>query len=773
MRVPAARPLPERLVARGRMRYGGRVSRGDDQLDFARPAPAAPAVEGVLEGEVIRVTYTSEATGFRVLRVRVAGQAEPETVVGVVPVAPPGSRVRVTGTYVEDSRHGRQFKATTLLVLAPATLAGIERYLGSGLVPGIGPVYAKRIVEKFGERTLEVLDRSPERLREVPGLGARRIEGIAGAWSEHREIGAIMVFLQAHGASPALAARIHARFGAQAMTVVSKSPYRLALDVWGIGFKTADEIARSVGIPADSPERAQAGVLHVLHELAGRGDVYAEEAALVEQTAAMLECELVAAEQAVAALASTSRIRREVHGEVTAIYAPELYDAEVRTATRLAALVREVEPIPHAARAIAEFERQSGLTLDETQRRAIDAAAQSKVLIVTGGPGTGKTTIVRALLALFDMARIPVALAAPTGRAAKRMSEATGRDAATLHRLLEFEPRRGNFMRHSDRALEVGGLVVDETSMVPIVLADALLGALPDHARLVLVGDVDQLPSVGPGAVLRDVIDSGCVPVVRLSRVFRQGEDSSIIANAHRIHDGIAPLGAVRQGEQFYVFDRQGPEEAIELMRELVTKRIPRAFGLDPRRDVQILTPTQRGAAGAIALNELFQAELNPPSPERAEVCRGNRTLRVGDKVMQLKNDYDKEIFNGDVGQVAGVHAEERTVTVRFDEREVAFAESELDQLGLAYATTVHKSQGSEYPAIVMPLMTQHFIMLSRNLLYTAVTRAKQLVILIVHPRALSLALAEVRRESRKTRLAERLREIAGGQSPKPASASS
>ncbi len=746
------------------MRYEGAVtrSRHNPQLGLDLAEPAAPNVEGVLEGEVLRVTYENDNTGFRVLRVAVRGQSLPQTVVGVFPAAPPGTRIRATGKKVEDARHGEQFRADTLLTLQPSTLDGVERYLASGLVPGIGPAFAKRIVKTFGERTLTVLDRAPERLGEVAGIGKRRAASVAEAWGKHRDIGAIMVFLQAHGASPSLATRIYKRFGAKAMNIVSTSPYRLALDVWGVGFKTADTIARSLGVAVDAPERAQAGVLHTLHEVAGQGDVYAERGDLVERAADMLGCDLQAVEQAIDDLVGSFRVHTETLASTgeQAIYSPELYDAELRVAKRLRVLLGASTVLDKVDFAMSDFERRSKLTLAPTQRYAVQQAAESKVLVITGGPGVGKTTIVQAILSLLDAARIHVLLGAPTGRAAKRLSETTGRDASTLHRMLDYDPKRGVFKRDRDNPLDAGAVIVDEASMVALQLADPLLEAIPDTARLVLVGDVDQLPSVGPGAVLRDVIDSGAVPTVRLTEIFRQAAGSSIVANAHRIHAGERPVGATSKGEQFYVIDRRSADSAVGLVSELVTKRIKKGFGLDPVQDIQVLTPMQRGPIGAIALNELLQSKLNPERDEVPQVKRGNRVLRLYDKVMQLRNNYDKEVFNGDIGCISGVDVGDRTLTVRFDGRDVSYREADLDELTLAYATSIHKSQGSEYPAVVVPIMTQHFVMLSRNLLYTAVTRGKQLVILVADPRALSIALAEVRKERRRTHLAQRINDV-------------
>ena len=730
-------------------------------LFSAKAQPAAPDSAVTVEGEVARVTYENDDTGFRVLRVTVEGKSQPEPWVGVFRAAPPGTRVRATGRYERDPKHGEQLKVETLLTIAPSTMEGLERYLGSGMVPGIGPAYAKRIVEAFGMEALEVLDRSPERLTEVPGLGPKRADAVAKAWERQRAVGAIMIFLQQHGVSPALAARIYKRFGAHAIEVVSRAPYRLALDVWGVGFKTADRIARSIGVGADAPERAQAGVLQTLHDVSSRGHVFTTRGELAELATAMLERDGSSVDEAIDALHVSGRVRvdRGDDGE-EAVYPLELFDAEVRLARRLRTMLEREAP----GRALLEgaigpaiggFEQKTEVTLAPAQREAVEQAARHKVLVVTGGPGVGKTTIVRAMLALFDRARLNVRLAAPTGRAAKRMSEATGRDALTLHRLLEFDPKQRSFARKHGRSIEAGAIIVDEASMLDLALADALLQATGDHARLVLVGDVDQLPSVGPGAVLRDVIASGVIPTVRLSQIFRQAEGSLIVKNAHRIHDGEQPEGSTSPDGEFFFIERKKPEDAAELILELVTKRIPARFGLDPRAQVQVLTPMHKGDAGAIVLNERLQRALNPVGPS---VTRGQRTLRLGDKVMQLKNDYDREVYNGDIGFISSIDEAERTLKVRFDEREVVYEESDLDELTLAYATTIHKSQGSEYPAVVVPILTSHYVMLSRNLIYTAVTRGKRLVVLVADPRALSLALAETRREDRRTRLAERLK---------------
>jgi exodeoxyribonuclease V alpha subunit len=722
--------------------------------------------ETVVEGVVERVTFESAESSFRVLKVAIAGRADRLAVVGTFPPMPPGARIRVRGRIEVDKKHGEQLRAESLVELAQDTLAGLEKYLASGLIKGVGPKMAGRIVATFGLAALKVLDEEPHRLTEVEGLGAKRRTALVKAWRDQRAVRDVMVFLQAHGASPALAARIVRRYGSAAMNVVSRDPYRLALDVNGVGFKTADRIAASIGIAPDSPERMEAGVLQVLHDLTDAGHVWTLEEELRARSAQMLGLGLgLEADDAAVGERLDDAVRRltlrgravvESRDGERVVFGAEMHAAEVRLAGRLAAIARApAAPLDGVANALAAFEARAGVELAPEQRAAVEESARRSVLVVTGGPGVGKTTIVRAILAVLSRAKVVVRLAAPTGRAAKRMSEATGAEATTLHRLLEFEPKTMTFKRDRGRPLEGGAVIVDEASMLDLPTADSLMQAISPGTRLILVGDVDQLPSVGPGAVLRDVLACGVVPSVRLRTIFRQAARSLIVTNAHRINEGQPPVSAPSGAQaDFFVVERRDPDKARETLIELVTSRIPARFGLDPVRDIQVLTPMNRGPAGAIALNEALQAALNPRGDA---LVRGARTFRVGDKVMQLRNDYDRNVFNGDVGFVTSIDPEESAMSVRFDDREVAFEGSDLDDLVLAYACTVHKSQGSEYPAVVVPLLTTHFVMLSKNLLYTAVTRGKRLVVVVCDPRALELALSQRRREDRRTRLAQRL----------------
>jgi exodeoxyribonuclease V alpha subunit len=724
--------------------------------------------ETVVEGVVERVTFESAETSFRVVKLAVPGRAERLSIVGTFPRMAPGARVRVRGNLEVDRKHGEQLKVLSLIELAPDTLAGLEKYLASGLIKGVGPKIASRIVATFGLDALKVLDEEPHRLREVEGLGDKKRAGLTKAWKEQRTLRDVMVFLQAHGASGSLAARIVKRYGEKAMAVVSREPYRLALDVHGVGFKTADRIASTLGVAPDSPARMQAGIHQVLHDLTDAGHVWTEQDELVARAAPMLSLDPDDAEvcarltKAVSALVAGRLAVAEDREGTRAIYATEMHQAELRLARRLGELAAApARSLEGAERAVREFEARAGVELAPEQRSAVDEAARRQVLVVTGGPGVGKTTIVRAILAVLARAKVEVRLAAPTGRAAKRMSEATGQGAMTLHRMLEFEPKTQSFKRNRHSPLEAGAVVVDEASMLDLPMADALTDAIAPGTRLILVGDVDQLESVGPGAVLRDVIASRVVPCVRLRQIFRQAAKSLIVQNAHRINEGQPPLAPPEGANaDFFIVERRDPERARATILELVTTRIPQRFGLDPARDVQVLTPMNRGPVGALALNEALQGALNPERAGGHTVVRGTRTYRTGDKVMQLRNDYDKNVFNGDVGFIASIDPEEGTVVVRFEQgegTEVGYDASDLDDLTLAYACTVHKSQGSEYPAVVIPLLTTHFVMLSKNLLYTAVTRGKRLVVLVADPRAVDLALSRGRREERRTRLAERL----------------
>jgi exodeoxyribonuclease V alpha subunit len=707
-----------------------------------------------LAGEVQRVTFENEETGFRVVKVLENPRSEPVVVVGVFGAVGPGNQVRATGSYIEDPKHGRQFRVDSLMVVAPETLEGIERYLGSGVIPGLGPGFAKRIVEKFGTSTLEVLDREPGRLAQVPGLKGKRLETISRAWADQRRLSNVRLILQTHGASLSLANRIVEKYDDRAAFMLERHPYRLAIEVRGIGFRTADRLAQSLGLSRDHPERVQAGVLHVLGTLADAGHVLAGRSALAGECERLLEVDVGHAEAAVDALWAAGRL--VVHGDV--VYLTHLEQAEREVAQHLRRLsLAPGRDLIGWERAIAAFEKSAGYALSPEQKGSVERVARDKVLVITGGPGVGKTTIVRAILHVFQSARLQVKLAAPTGRAAKRLSESTRQGAVTLHRLLEYDPHLHAFSRNPRNPLDAKAIVVDEASMVDIELARSLLGALPDDGRLVLVGDVDQLPSVGPGAFLHDVIESRVLPTVRLNRIFRQSEASSIVKNAHAILSGDEPTSDAPEAErpEFFVIQKRDAEDAAETIKKLVVERIPQRFGLDPRRDIQVLTPMHRGAAGTVALNQLLQRALNP---HHEGIEHKQEILLLGDKVMQVKNDYEKEVFNGDLGRVAALDIEGAAATVDFDGRQVRYVGRELDALRLAYATSIHKSQGSEYPAVVIPLSTSHFPMLSRNLLYTAVTRAKRLCILVADPRALRIALDEQRRERRSTGLIERLR---------------
>jgi exodeoxyribonuclease V alpha subunit len=693
-----------------------------------------------------------------VARLDVDGESVP--VVGVLAGVQPGENLRVSGRWVDDRKYGRQFRVESFLGVQPSTLVGIEKYLGSGLVRGVGPGLARKLVQHFGIDTLRVIDEEMGRLREVPGLGRVRIAAIRDAWRQQRGVRDVMVFLQSHGVGAAFAARIHKKYGARAVAVVKGDPYRLARDVAGIGFRSADRIAMSLGLQRDAPRRLEAGVLFALDQAAEEGHCFVPCARLLETAAALLEVDEGAVPPALERLAAAQQVVVEGSGADAAVYATPLHAVETAVARRLQRLLAAPprrRPLDAGA-AIRGFEAASGLHLAAAQRRAVQRALEAKVLVVTGGPGTGKTTLVRGILHIQEQHGVRVQLCAPTGRAAKRLSEATGRPARTLHRLLEWSPREHLFQRDAESPLDADAVVVDEVSMLDLMLLHHLLKALPPEAQLLLVGDADQLPSVGAGAVLADLVASGAVETVRLDEIFRQEGRSAIVTNAHRIRDGEPPLLPPAGERADFVFvERHAPEALRATLRTLVVERLPAGLGVDPRADVQVLVPMHRGPLGATALNADLQAALNPGG-----VPIGTSGLRVGDKVMQVRNNYELEVYNGDLGRIEAWDEAERVAHVRFDERAVAYEIGDLPELVLAYACTVHKSQGSEYPVVVVVLHRQHHVMLQRNLLYTAVSRARRQVVLLGERRALETALRNDRVQRRHTLLAERLRKAAG-----------
>jgi exodeoxyribonuclease V alpha subunit len=718
-----------------------------------------------LFGIIERVTFHNPDNGFAVLRVQVSNQLSLVTVVGHVARAVVGEYVSATGAWAQDRDHGVQFKADDLRTTPPHTVEGIERYLSSGLIKGIGRHFAHKIVEVFGDRTLAVIDESPAFLREVKGIGPRRIQRIRAGWQEQKAVRSIMLFLQSHGVGTARAVRIHKTYGDQAVELVKANPYRLASDIWGIGFQTADQLAKRLGIDPSSPLRARAAITYVLQRLSSEGHCGFPEAGVVARTATLtgIAPEMVAA--AIQEEQAEGNLIRDVEdtpdGTEPWLYLKPLFMAEVGVARTLHSLRDGPHPLPtiDTDAALNWVEKRMNVQLAATQRDAIRQATQHKVLVVTGGPGVGKTTIVRAILEIFAAKGLRCALCAPTGRAAKRLSETTGREARTIHRLLEFDPALGGFKRDRNQPLDVDLVVVDEVSMVDVVLMNQLLRALPPRTCLVLVGDVDQLPSVGPGMVLADVIASRAVPVARLTEIFRQAGQSWIVRAAHRVNHGEEPESAPPGQGDFYFIEAATPEAVLDRIVTLVRERIPSRFGLDPFRDVQVLTPMNRSALGARNLNARLQEVLNPPRAGAAEVQRYGWQFRISDKVLQTVNDYQKEIFNGDIGRITAIDAVDQELIVDYDGRFVTYDFGELDELALAYGLTIHKAQGSEYPAVVIPLHTQHYLMLQRNLLYTGITRGKRLVVLVGNRKALSLAVQRQDTSRRYTALSRRLQE--------------
>ncbi|HNS55768.1 MAG TPA: ATP-dependent RecD-like DNA helicase [Smithellaceae bacterium] len=719
-----------------------------------------------LQGQIERITFTSEDTGYTVAKVKVYGVREPVTVIGNIVNPTPGEIIKMRGEWGNHPKFGEQFKIVFCQTTTPASVHGIEKYLGSGLVKGIGPVMAKRIVKMFQEKTLDVIENEIEKLTAVEGVGQKRIGMIKKAWEEQKEIRAVMIFLQSHGVSSAYAAKIYKRYGNDAIKIVQENPYQMATDIFGIGFLTADKIAQKLGFAKDSELRAQAGILYVLHEMADEGHVYFPYEKLIEKCREMLDIDR---EIIVLAMAAVSMDKRVVIEDINlnlaeyqennkAVYLSGYYAAEKYLAERLKKLIAAPKSIRRidSGKAIKWVQERLSLILAEKQIEAVRRAAENKVMVITGGPGTGKTTIINAILKIFSAIKAGIMLAAPTGRAAKRLSEATGQEAKTIHRLLEYNMRRGGFQKNEEYPLDCDLLIVDEASMVDTLLMHHLLKALPVNATFIMVGDVNQLPSVGAGNVLRDIIDSGAIEVVQLNEIFRQAKESSIIVNAHRINEGAFPNLIANQDklDDFYFIEHEDPQKALELIINLVKERIPQRFGLNCLNDIQVLTPMHKGTVGAGNLNVEIQKALNPGDEG---VQRGGRLYKVHDKVMQVVNNYEKEVYNGDIGMISSIDEEAKEVVVVIDEREIIYDYADLDELVHAYAVSIHKSQGSEYPAVVMPILTQHYVMLQRNLLYTGVTRGKKLVVIVGTKKAMAIAVRNNKTQKRYTLLKERI----------------
>lgn len=734
---------------------------------------------------VERITYQNPENGYSVLKCAVKNYNELVTVVGNLLDATVGSVLLIDGNWKVDAKYGRQFLAERWEETMPATVFGIEKYLGSGLIKGVGPKFAKRIVQQFGTDTLEIIETDVQRLLEVPGIGKKKVDKIAESWERQKEIKNVMLFLQDHGVSTAFAAKIYRQYGNESIPKVKENPFRLADDIWGIGFKTADSIATKLGIGKEAFIRLRSGIMYTLSELADEGHVYAERDQLIKKAAELLgadeNCIIMTMDQM---FQDEELIREKImvpqftEGEIVpedaakeikkeCIYLPPFYFAEVGVANKLKKLAaepavdrlwvslmkaREKTGNPDLSVDVQKIQKTVNMEYDEVQATAIRRAATAKVLVLTGGPGTGKTTTTQGIIAAYQTFGLKILLAAPTGRAAKRMTEATGLEAKTIHRLLEFKPPEG-YQKNEETPLEGDVLIVDECSMIDIILMNALIKAIPVHMRLILVGDIDQLPSVGAGNVLRDVIDSDVFPVVRLTRIFRQAQTSRIIMNAHKINSGQMPDTSNGKNTDFFFINQEDPEEAVKKIVELVQKNLSRYYKT-PASQIQVLTPMQRGVVGAANLNMALQEALNPQGDG---LRRSGFVYRPNDKVMQIKNNYDKEVFNGDIGIIESVDLQDRTLLVNFDNRSIEYDATELDELVHAYATTIHKAQGSEYPIVVMPVLMNHFVMLQRNLVYTGITRAKKILVMVGTKKALAYAVRNVTVTKRNTILKERL----------------
>ncbi len=729
-----------------------------------------------IQGELERIVYANEENNFTIARMRIEGQKDLTTVVGVLMFVNPGETLKLTGEWVHHKKFGEQFKIESYISVVPSTLNGIEKYLASGLIEGIGPVMASRLVKKFGLETIDIIENEMERLAEVEGMGEKRIESIKKAWSVQKGIREVMIFLQGNGITPGYSSKIYKRYGDGSISAVKENPYRLASDIPGIGFKIADRIAQNLGIELHSMIRAEAGIIFVLESLADTGHVCYPYEGLIEESKNILNVERDIIVEGVAKVFEEERIViedinesiEEFEENKKLVYLKPFHVAEVGIARMLKEIKdasiaaypqidRGIRPID-SEKAIQWLENMLDIRLSENQQRGVIGATRNKVLVVTGGPGTGKTTIVNSIIRIYEQQKINILLAAPTGRAAKRLSEATGKGARTIHRLLEYSPRINRFQRDRERPLNGDMIIIDEASMIDNTLMYYLLKAIPLNAVLILIGDVNQLPSVGAGNVLKDIIKSGIVEVIELTEIFRQAQKSMIVLNAHRINQGKFPYlqdADKRKLSDFYFIEEEAPEKVLEMIKDLCVRRIMNRFRAIGKDDIQVITPMHKGVVGTNNINIELQKVLNPTG---IEVVRGGRVFRINDKVMQIRNNYSKDIYNGDIGKIVDINTEDHEVTVEFDTGRVIYESSELDELVLAYAVSVHKSQGSEYPAVIMPVLTQHYILLQRNLLYTAVTRAKRLVVLIGTKKAMYIAVKNDNIQKRYTYLKERLK---------------
>lgn len=719
-----------------------------------------------LKGQIERITYNNEETGYTIAKVKAYGYQELVTVVGNLLSPNPGEVLNMKGEWTNHPKYGEQFKLVHYETITPANVHGIKKYLGSGLIKGIGPIMADRIVTKFGEDSLNIIETAIDKLMEVDGIGNKRIEMIKNAWAEQKEIRNVMLFLQSHNVSSGYATKIFKQYGSNSIEIVKDNPYQLAMDIFGIGFITADKIAENIGFTKDSEKRVEAGILYVLHQLSEEGHVYYPYEPLIEQCKEILKVDRNIIVKAFGTIAFDKRIIIEDLNEDIedfkennkAVYLSKYHLCETSIAKRIKMLIATPKSVReiHAEKAIEWVQSQLSITLAEKQKEAIKNAIENKMLVITGGPGTGKSTIISAIIKIFSKLRSNILLAAPTGRAAKRMSEITGYEAKTIHRLLKYRPGTGEYEFNENNPLKCNVLIVDEVSMIDTILMHHLLKAIPIHTTFIMVGDINQLPSVGAGNVLADIIASQVVSVVKLNEIFRQAQESQIIVNAHRINNGLFPICKNTKDipSDFYFIEKDDPEEVVKLVLELAINRVPNKFRFDPISDIQILTPMRKGVVGVTNLNIELQKVLNT----RTEgITRGGKAFKIGDKVMQIKNNYDKDVFNGDIGRIADVDNECQQVKIAFDEKLVEYDFCDLDEITLAYAISVHKSQGSEFPVIIMPVLMQHYMMLQRNLIYTGITRGKKLVILIGAKKALTIGIKNDKTQRRYTYLRNRL----------------